>query len=145
MKQLLITCVVVVAVATMGHRDALAQPAAAPPAAQPSEPSPLAAAAPPAVSKEACLAFIDADPALSAELTTRLRAHIDQQFWRDQEAATQKRHNDDATLIATNKRHVVMAYAAMWLLAVGFLAFLWQRQRVLVARLGELEARLSRK
>ncbi|MBK9069646.1 MAG: hypothetical protein IPL79_01355 [Myxococcales bacterium] len=145
MKQLFIACVVVVAVATMGHRDALAQPAAEVPAAVPTEAPPPAAAAPPTVSKEACLAFIDADPALSAELTAKLRAHIDDQFWRDQEAATKKRHNDDATLIAINKRHVVMAYAAMWLLAVGFLAFLWHRQRGLVARLGELEARLSHK
>ena len=145
MKPFIIASVAVVALATSGHHGAFAQPAAEAPAAVPTEAQPLAAAAAPAVSKDACLAFIDADPALSAELTAKLRAHIDEQFWRDQEAATKKRHNDDATLIATNKRHVVMAYAAMWLLAVGFLAFLWQRQRGLVARLGELEARLSRK
>lgn len=142
MKQLFIACVVV-SVAVVAIAPAVAQSPAAP------DPTPVAPAATapaaPTVSKEACLAFIDADPVLSAELTSKLRAHIDQQFWSDQEAATKKRHNDDATLIATNKRHVVLAYAAMWLLAVGFLAFLWHRQRGLVARLGELEARLSRK
>ena len=138
MKLFIIACVFVVAI---GQSHAQSATEVAPPAVAPAAAAPVA----PTVSREACLAYIDADPALSAELASKLRAHIDQQFWRDQEAATQKRHNDDATLIATNKRHVVMAYAAMWLLAVGFLALLWHRQRSLVARLGELEARLGNK
>ena len=46
-------------------------------------------------------------------------------------------HDADAQLIALNKRHVVMAYAVLWLLAVGFLFLQWRRQ---MALRGQLEA-----
>lgn len=130
----LVAAVLFAGLATSGV--AIAQPVAPPP----TTPSP----APAVLTKEACLAFIDANPAISEELTAKLRAHIDQQFWDDQQAATQKRHNDDAQLIATNKRHVVAAYIALWLLSMAFLGYLWQRQGRLVSQISELEARLKK-
>ena len=36
-------------------------------------------------------------------------------------------HNQTAREITTNNRHVVAAYAAIWLLAVGFVLIMWRR------------------
>lgn len=52
-------------------------------------------------------------------------------------------HQRAAKAIAKNERHVIMAYAAMWILAVGFVVLLWLRQarlrRQIEALRGELE------
>lgn len=53
-------------------------------------------------------------------------------------------HAEDAALMLTNKRHVVMAYAALWILTVGFLLLMWMRQQKLVGEIARLERELSR-
>lgn len=47
-------------------------------------------------------------------------------------------HEEDAQQMLTNRRHVVMAYAALWALAAGFVVFLWVRQRGLQAEIARL-------
>jgi hypothetical protein len=49
-------------------------------------------------------------------------------------------HEQTSKEITTNNRHVVMAYAAIWLIAVGFVVLMWRKQ---VALRGEIE-RLSK-
>lgn len=48
-------------------------------------------------------------------------------------------HTEDAQAMLTNKRHVVMAYAALWILVLVFAVFLWMRQRGLKAEIARLE------
>jgi CcmD family protein len=52
-------------------------------------------------------------------------------------------HQQDANLIARNNKHVILAYAAIWILTVGFVFFLWTRQRVLRAEISRLERDLA--
>lgn len=52
-------------------------------------------------------------------------------------ALDQAQHETAAAAVSKNERHVVMAYIAMWLLAVGFVIFLWRRQQLLK---GEIES-----
>ena len=53
-------------------------------------------------------------------------------------------HNQTAREITTNNRHVVMAYAAIWLLAVGFLVIMWRRQQAMKLEIARLEEQLRR-
>ena len=53
-------------------------------------------------------------------------------------------HADEAVLIQKNKKHVVMAYAALWVLTVVFLVLLWLRQKRLVAELDALEKKVAK-
>jgi hypothetical protein len=53
-------------------------------------------------------------------------------------------HQADATLIAKNHRHVVMAYASLWGLTVIFLVLLWLRQRRLVAEMDRLGQQIAK-
>jgi hypothetical protein len=49
-------------------------------------------------------------------------------------------HQEEATLIANNKKHVYMAYAALWIIVVIFVVFGWRRQRALRAEIERLQA-----
>jgi len=53
-------------------------------------------------------------------------------------------HAQDTELILRNRRHVVMAYAALWVIVVIFVVILWLRQRSLSREIGELETQLAR-
>ena len=53
-------------------------------------------------------------------------------------------HNQTAREITTNNRHVVAAYAAIWLLAVGFVLIMWRRQQAMKLEIGRLEDQLRR-
>jgi hypothetical protein len=54
-----------------------------------------------------------------------------------------KQHEDAAKAIAKNQKHVVLAYAALWLLAAGFLLFLWRRQQHLKTEIANLKRDLE--
>jgi hypothetical protein len=53
-------------------------------------------------------------------------------------------HNQTAREIKTNQRHVVYAYAAMWILAVGFVLLMFLRQQKLQDEIARLELQLRR-
>lgn len=53
-------------------------------------------------------------------------------------------HNQTAREITTNNRHVVAAYAAIWLLAVGFVLIMWRRQQAMKLEIGRLEEQLRK-
>jgi hypothetical protein len=140
--------------------DPAAAPAAAPTPGASGEPSapPSAAvpgATPPGV-KDPCNAAINADQ----EWTNELKAKLTKFMMREIDAGattpdilalravlektiSREAHDADAKLIALNKRHVVMAYAALWLVAVGFLLVQWRRQQALRRQLEALRRDLD--
>ena len=52
-------------------------------------------------------------------------------------------HEDAAAHIDKNERHVIYAYAAMWIVAALFVIFLWLRQQKLNAEIIQLRADLD--
>ncbi len=52
-------------------------------------------------------------------------------------------HQVAATHIAKNERHVILAYAAMWIVAAIFLMFLWSRQQRLKLEIATLRRDLD--
>ncbi|HUS63904.1 MAG TPA: hypothetical protein VMZ28_05135 [Kofleriaceae bacterium] len=79
--------------------------------------------------REKCEEELAKDKLWSAELQESVRPSV---------------HEADAAIMLKNKKHVVMAYAALWILTVAFLVLLWLRQRKLVAEIARLEARVSK-
>lgn len=61
----------------------------------------------------------------------------------DLNAAAQASHDQAAAEVATNKRHVILAYAALWVLAAIFLVVLWRRQQGLKSQIAELKRDLD--
>lgn len=70
--------------------------------------------------KQTCMDAINSDQQWTNELTAIIEKRVRFQV-----------HNEESELIAMNKRHVVLAYAVLWLLAVGFLVMQWRRQQAL--------------
>jgi CcmD family protein len=99
--------------------------AGAPPAEDPKNPQPKYESP----YRQGCEDELAKDRAWWFELEARLRARV---------------HRQASQEITTNNRHVVYAYAAMWLLAVGFVVFLWRRQQALKAELERLSRELKR-
>ena len=61
----------------------------------------------------------------------------------DLTAAGEAAHDQAAGEIAVNKRHVILAYGAMWVIAAGFVVLLWRRQQALKAQIAELKRDLD--
>ncbi len=53
-------------------------------------------------------------------------------------------HRTESEQFTTNNRHVVLAYAAIWLLTVGFVVFMWMRQGKLKREIARLSADLAK-
>lgn len=58
-------------------------------------------------------------------------------------AAAEETHDQAAREVATNKRHVILAYGAMWVIGAIFLTVLWRRQQRLVGQIAELKRDLD--
>lgn len=56
---------------------------------------------------------------------------------------TARQHEKAAAAIAKNEKHVIMAYAAMWVIAAMFLMFLWRRQQALKGEIANLKRDLE--
>lgn len=96
-------------------------------------------ATPPSAERKACTDAMNADPTFAKAIVdladkqaaeARLRADLEQHTRAD--AAIQK-----------NERHVILAYAAMWVCAAAFLVFLWLRQQALRAEMARLRRDLE--
>lgn len=79
--------------------------------------------------REQCEAELARDKLWSAELEESLRPAV---------------HEADAAIMLKNKKHVVMAYGALWVLTVAFLVMMWLRQRRLVAEIARLEGKVAK-
>ncbi len=88
---------------------------------------------------QGCLAALDAD----ADFRSSAATTANQAAAEDRVAMVKKDHEDAAAAIAKNEKHVVLAYAAMWLLAAGFLLFLWRRQQHLKTEIAQLRRDLD--
>jgi hypothetical protein len=137
MTKLIASSLVVLAVGFAG--EALAQPAAAPTADPGALAPPPAAAAPASDTRSQCTAAMNADPKFAAEIVKIADEKAAVQRDRDTVAA----HNDAYFHIQKNERHVIYAYAAMWIIAAGFVLFLWRRQQALVNEIGQLRRDLD--
>ncbi len=137
MKSLIILCMLLPAFA-------LAQPGSA---GSGSAPAPEAPPAPPppgqnepnATARKACTDAMNADPMFEKLIVETA----------DRKAAEQRLENDRlqheiaAASIAKNEKHVVLAYAAMWIIAAAFVFFLWRRQQALRGEINQLKADLD--
>lgn len=117
MTLLLLSSIVAIAVGATG---ALAQPAGG-------------------EARQQCAAAMNADPAFAAEIVRIADEKAAAQRDRDTVAA----HNDANFHIQKNERHVIYGYAAMWIIAAGFVIFLWRRQQALVTEIAQLRRDLE--
>jgi hypothetical protein len=106
-------------------------PPAAPPAA--TAPSP-AATGDAADARAQCTAAMNADPKFAAEIVKI----ADEKAAIKRDADTLAAHTDAYAHVQKNERHVIYGYAAMWIIAAGFVIFLWRRQQVLQAEIVQL-------
>jgi len=120
--------------------------AATPPAAAPAgdaaqPPAPPAAAPVPSAAdaRNACSAAMNADPAFAAEIVKV----ADERAALKRDADTVAAHVDANQKIQRNERHVIYAYAAMWVIAAAFVMFLWRRQRALESEIVHLRRELD--
>ncbi len=86
-----------------------------------------------------CVQAIDAD----ADFRSNTATAANQAAAAERAALAKKEHEDAARAIAKNEKHVVLAYGAMWLLAVGFVLFLWRRQQTLKSEIAQLRRDLE--
>ena len=112
---------------------------AAPTERAPPPAPPPAAADPGGDARKACSAAMNADPKFAAEIV-RI---ADERAQLKRDADTLAAHVDANHHVQRNERHVIYAYAAMWIIAAGFVVFLWRRQRVLEAEIEQLRRDLD--
>ena len=79
--------------------------------------------------REQCEAELGKDRGWQAELRNEVRPDV---------------HQEDANITMRNKKHVVMAYGALWGLSVVFLVLMWMRQRKLTAEMDRLAAQIAK-
>ncbi len=97
------------------------------------QPAPGIGSASPA--RQACVEALNADPEFAKSILGTVDKQIDQK--------TIDAHVAAADQIAENERHVIIAYAAMWVIAALFLVFMWRRQQALKAEIGQLRKDLD--
>jgi hypothetical protein len=121
--------------------DPAAPAASAPATGSPPPAAPAAPAAPvdPASARAQCTAAMNADPTFAAEIVKV----ADQTAAMKRDADTLAAHTDAYAHIQKNERHVIYAYAAMWIIAAAFVIFLWRRQQGLQAEIAQLHRELE--
>jgi hypothetical protein len=108
-----------------------AQPAADPAPA----PAPPAIAGDAAALRKACTDAMNADPTFAVKIVEI----ADKDAAERRLALDQAQHETAAAAVSKNQRHVILAYAAMWLVAAGFVLFLWRRQQALRGEIAQLK------
>lgn len=79
--------------------------------------------------RQECDAEIAKDAAWQSDLRNECRVQV---------------HQEDANLFARNKKHVIIAYAALWGLTVLFAVLMWLRQRRLMAEMDRLAKQIAK-
>lgn len=103
---------------------------------------PAGSGAPPGGAGDAraqCTAAMNADPKFAAAIVKT----ADEAAAQKRDADTVAAHSDANAHIQKNERHVIYAYAAMWIVAAGFVIFLWRRQQGLHAEIAQLRRDLE--
>jgi len=95
--------------------------------------------------RKTCTDAMNADPMFAKDIVKITGHNVDPDIVKawcsDQD--TLAAHQDAQYHVEKNERHVIYAYAAMWLVAAGFVVFLWRRQVALRAEIGRLRADLD--
>jgi hypothetical protein len=96
----------------------------------------IAQTSPPAAgdARQVCTAAMNADPKFAAEIVKV----ADERAQLKRDADTLAAHVDAYHHVQRNERHVIYAYAAMWIIAIGFVIYLWRRQAALLAVIAHL-------
>jgi len=113
--------------------DGSSSPAPAAPPAAPTAPADVASA------RAQCTAAMNADPKFEAEIVKI----ADEKAALKRDADTLAAHTDAYAKVQRNERHVIYGYAAMWIIAAGFVIFLWRRQQALQAEIMQLRRDLD--
>lgn len=92
------------------------------------------------VTEQACTELLLANRGVADKVFETVNAEQAKQLV----AARTESHQRAAAAVQKNERHVILAYGALWLLAVGFVIFLWRRQAGLKAQIAALRADLDR-
>jgi hypothetical protein len=95
---------------------------------------------------QVCLDEMDKDPGFADYIIRRAELKLHDKLDTDQvkkDICTVYDHTQAAQKIATNERHVILAYAAMWLVAAGFVLYLWRKQQALKRELAQLRRDLD--
>jgi hypothetical protein len=85
--------------------------------------------------QEACFKLANNDKAFADALIKVADKQIDVQ--------TVQAHEDAFHHIQKNEAHVIYAYAALWVIAAGFVVFLWRRQQALRGEIAQLRSDLA--
>ncbi len=85
--------------------------------------------------RQACVDAMNADPEFAKSIVATVDKQIDQK--------TIDAHTQAAHPIAKNEKHVILAYAAMWIIAALFVVFLWRRQQTLKLEIAQLRSDLD--
>jgi hypothetical protein len=120
--------------------------AIAQPAGSAAPPEPAGSGAPPAVSPQraACVDAMNADPTFARSIIDVARKREDvgvRMLCEGHE--TLSVHKAAEEHVQKNQRHVLWAYAAMWIIAAGFLLYLWRRQLALKTEIARLRRDLD--
>jgi hypothetical protein len=94
---------------------------------------------PPAEARKLCVQAMNADKGFAAEIVKV----ADERAAQQRDADTLAAHAGAYAHIQKNERHVIYAYAAMWIVAALFVIFLWRRQQVLKAEIAGLRRDLE--
>jgi hypothetical protein len=114
-------------------------PAGGPAVAPAAAPAPASPPVDVDAAREACKAALNADPKFEAYIVQIADEKAQQQRDRD----TIDAHNDAYRHIQKNERHVIYAYAGMWIVAAAFVIFLWRRQQALKLEIAHLRRDLE--
>jgi hypothetical protein len=85
--------------------------------------------------KQACVDAMNADPTFAKSILDTVDKQIDQK--------TIDAHQNADYHIQKNQKHVILAYAAMWVIAALFVVFLWRRQQYLKSEIAALRRDLE--
>jgi hypothetical protein len=93
------------------------------------------ASAEPTPQEQACFDLANKDKAFGDALLKVVDARID--------AEIVQAHKDAYHHIQKNESAVIYAYAALWVIAAGFVVFLWRRQQALRGEIAQLKTDLA--
>ena len=148
MKLAILVCMLVpaLAFAQPGSAGSGSAPAPAPagsgsaPAPAPEQPAPPPTPEQPnANARKACTDAMNADPMFEKMIVET----ADRKAAEARLEADRLQHEIAAGQIAKNEKHVILAYAAMWIIAAAFVFFLWRRQQMLRGEITQLKADLA--
>ncbi|MBA2544913.1 MAG: hypothetical protein H0V17_35045 [Deltaproteobacteria bacterium] len=116
----------------------------------PSAPIPIPGPPPPVepnpAARKACVEAMNGDPAFADRIVKTAEVQLHDKLMAVQvtkDVCTLRDHGDSQADVAKNKKHVLMAYIAMWLVAAGFVMFLWRKQQALKVEIANLRRDLD--